>query len=102
MNHSNVDTEMERSPRQPEPHGQAERTTREPGRPGHFPFVQLQPGGIAEMFYGTDCEQIILSKRKVPRRATPRPRLAGISSRAAPVSRGSAASLGGDVVREGG
>ena len=61
-------------------------------QPWPYNAVQLQPGGIAEMFYGTDCEQSILSKRKVPRRATPRPRLAVISSRAAPVSRGSAAS----------
>jgi len=33
-------------------------------QPWPYNAVQLQPGGIAEMFYGTDCEQIILSKRK--------------------------------------
>mmetsp|Transcript_19428 Transcript_19428/g.58667 ORF Transcript_19428/g.58667 Transcript_19428/m.58667 type:complete len:257 (+) Transcript_19428:234-1004(+) len=32
--------------------------------PWPFNAVQLQPGGIAEMFYGTDREQIILAKRK--------------------------------------
>jgi hypothetical protein len=33
-------------------------------QPWPYNIVQLQPGGIAEMFYGTEREQIILAKRK--------------------------------------